>query len=84
MTDAEIDAMSPGEFYCWLLDKDQFVWARQANRMGGLGLDANQEATLSTWFANAQMAVVDRPDAAYLHARYDAEKAEDLQKPDGK
>ncbi len=77
MTDEEIDAMSDGDFYYWLLDKDQFVWARQANRKGRLGLNADQEATLSTWFANAQMAAIDRPDAGYIRARLDAEKDED-------
>ena len=82
MTDAEIDAMSDGDFYHHMLDKDHYEWARQANRKLKLGLSDDEQEALGGWFASAQMAVVDRPSAGYIRARLDAEKAEDLQKPD--
>lgn len=76
-TDMEIDAMSSGEFYHYMLDKNGFEWAKQANRMARLGLDAAAEHTLGTWFANAQMAMTDRQHADYIKLRLDAEQAED-------
>lgn len=76
-TDAEVDAMSDGYFYHYMLDKDHVEWARQANRKGKLGLDANSEACLATWFANAMMSKIDRQDADYIKARLDSEHGVD-------
>lgn len=75
--DAEIDAMSDGEFYHYMLDKDHYEWARQANRKLGLGLPEDAEQSLATYFASAMCAVEDRKHASYIRARLDAEKAED-------
>lgn len=72
MTDEEIAAMSPGNFYHYMLDKDQFEWAKWANRMGKLGLDFEQEGLLAVWFANVMCAVEDRPRADYIRARLDS------------
>ena len=77
MTDAELDAMSDGEFYHYMLDKDHCEWARQANRKLQLGLSPDREHSLATYFASAMCAVIDRPHADYIRARLDAEKAED-------
>jgi hypothetical protein len=77
-TDNEIDAMSDGEFYHYMLHKDHCEWARQANRKLILGLSPEAEESLATYFASAMCAVIDRPDADYIEARLDAEKAEDL------
>ena len=75
-TDQELDAMSDGDFYHAMLFEDHYQWARQANRKGGLGLDAKGEECLATWFANAMCAVVDRPAANYIRARLDSEHEE--------
>lgn len=77
LSDAEIDAMSDGDFYHHMLTQDHYEWARQANRKAKLGLDASAVETLASWFANAMMAQVDRASAGYIRARLDAEKAED-------
>jgi hypothetical protein len=79
MTDAEIDAMSDGDFYHYMLDKNCYEWARHCNRKMGLVLNPTLEEMLATWFASCSMAMVDRPNAGYIRARLDAEKAEDLQ-----
>lgn len=76
-TDAEVDALSEGDFYHYMLDKDHVEWARHANRMSKLGLDKNGEECLATWFASAMMAGVDRDAEEYIRARLDAEHAED-------
>lgn len=71
--DEEVDAMSDGYFYLYMLDKDHLEWARQANRKGGLGLNPDQEARLASWFANAMCAMIDRDDAGYIKARLDSD-----------
>lgn len=76
MTDEELDAMSDGNFYHYMLSQDAREWARQANRKGKLGLDANGEECLCTWMANAMCAVIDRPSADYIRARLDSEHRE--------
>jgi hypothetical protein len=76
MTAAEIDAMSDGEFCYYMLDKDHYEWARHCNRKLDLGLSADKEDSLATWFAAAQMAVMDRPSKGYIRARLDAEARE--------
>ena len=76
-TDAEIDAMSDGDFYHHMLNEDQYMWAYQCNRKLKLDLTADQVEGLATWFANAQMAALERPSADYIRARLDAENEED-------
>lgn len=78
MTDDEIAALSDGDFYHYMLNKDHTHWAKWANRTGKLGLSEESEHVLATWFASAQMAVTDRVHASYIRARLDAEKAEDV------
>src|SRR5688572_999644 len=75
--DNEIDAMSDGDFYHHMLDKDHYEWARQANRKLGLGLSKDAEDSLASYFASAMCAVTDREHAPYIRARLDAEAAED-------
>jgi hypothetical protein len=79
-TDEELDAMTDGDFYHYMLDKDHYVWAQQANRKLKLGLSADAVDSLATWFASAMCAVKDREHAGYIRARLDAEHEEDLQK----
>lgn len=81
LPDTEIDAMSDGDFYHYMLDKDAYEWARQCNRKLGLNFNPDLLDSLAGWFANCAMAMVDRPNAGYIRARIDAEKAEDLRKP---
>jgi hypothetical protein len=78
--DSELDSMSDGDFYHFMLDKDHQEWARAANRRLRLGLNADQVDGLATWFASAMCAVEDRKNADYIRVRLDAESAEDLRK----
>jgi hypothetical protein len=72
-SDEEIRAMSDGDFYHYMLDKDHTHWAKWANVMGKLNLNQEDEHVLSAWFASAQMAVIDREHAGYIRARLDSE-----------
>jgi hypothetical protein len=76
MTDEELDAMSDGNFYHYMLSQDHREWARQANRRGGFGFNPDQEDCLATWFANVMCAVIDRPNADYIRVRLDSEHRE--------
>lgn len=69
---ADVDAMSEGNLYHYLLDKDQFEWARVANRRSKLGLSPLAEEALASWFASAMCAVDDRPNADYIRARLES------------
>lgn len=80
LTDAELDALSDGEFYFYMLNQDHCEWARQANRRMKLGLDSGTEHSLGTWFASAMCAVKDRDHASYIRLRLDAENREDQEK----
>jgi hypothetical protein len=82
--DETIDAMSDGEFYHYMLDKNCYEWARQARRKLNLPITDSDEDALAGWFASCAMAMVDRPNADAIRARLDAEKAEDLQKSEQK
>lgn len=73
MTDEELDAMSDGNFYHYMLSQDAREWARQANRRSLLRLDKTGEEMLTIWFANAMQSIIDRPNADYIRARLDSE-----------
>lgn len=75
-SDAEVDAMSDGDFYLYMLTQDHCTWAKWANKKSQLGLNPLQEGILATWFANAMCAVVDRPRADYIRARIDSESSQ--------
>lgn len=77
MTPEEVDALEGGDLYHYLLDKDHNEWARVINRQAKFELSADQEEMLGVWLASAMMAPIDRPNAGYIRARLDAEKAED-------
>lgn len=68
--------MSPGRFYLYMLDQDHYEWAKWCNRMGGFNLSPDAEQGLATWFANAMMAMYDRPNKSYFEARISAEENE--------
>lgn len=72
ISDEQIDAMSDGNFYHYMLDKDHYEWARQINRRGKLGLDTTKEETLAIYLASAMTAQEDRPSANYIRARLDS------------
>jgi hypothetical protein len=78
--DETIDAMSDGEFYHYMLDKNCYEWARQARRKLNLAISDDQEEGLAGYFASCAMAIIDAPNAKAIRARLDAEAAEDLQK----
>ena len=73
-TDEEVDAMNSGDFYHHMLWQGHREWARQANRMMKLGLDADAEDALGSWFASAMCSVTDRENSGHIRARLDAEK----------
>ena len=73
MTDEQINAMSDGNFYHYMLDKDHYEWAKWANRKSGLGLSKQEEECLASWFASAMCAVDDGACAYYIRARLDSE-----------
>jgi hypothetical protein len=76
-TDAEVDAMSDGDFYHHMLWADHREWARQIDRRMKLRLDVDTRDALASWVASIMCAVTDRENAGYIRARLDAEKAED-------